>query len=108
MLSLLPVIQLVSRSTPNLNTPAITALVDRWRPEIHTFHLRTTEMTPTLIDVFMILGLPIEEKPLRMSTDSSGWRAQMEALIGQLRARGLLPRNALQLGKTAPTIHFSD
>ena len=82
MTGLLPFIQLVSRSTPNLNAAAITALVDRWRPETHTFHLRTSEMTPTLMDVSMILGLPIEGKPLCMNTDSSGWRAQMQALIG--------------------------
>ena len=30
----------------------------------------------------MILGLPIEGKPLCISTNSSGWRAQMQALIG--------------------------
>ena len=82
-LGLLPFIQLVSRSTPNLNAAALTALVDRWRPETHTFHLRTGEMTPTLMDVSMILGLPIEGRPLCMSTDSDGWRAQMEALIGR-------------------------
>ena len=39
-------------------------------------------MTPTLQDVSMILGLPIEGEPLCMSTDSDGWRQQMEALIG--------------------------
>ena len=30
----------------------------------------------------MILGLPIDGRPLCMSTDSDGWRAQMQALIG--------------------------
>ena len=83
MLGLMPFIQLVSRSTPHMNAPAITALVDRWRPETHTLHLRTGEMTPTLQDVSMILGLPIQGKPLCMSTDSSGWREQMQALIGK-------------------------
>ncbi|KAM0884234.1 hypothetical protein ACQ4PT_031097 [Festuca glaucescens] len=81
-LGLLPFITLVSQSTPNLNAAAITTLVDRWRPETHTFHLRTSEMTPTLQDVSMILGLPINGDPLCMSTDSDGWRQQMEALIG--------------------------
>jgi predicted secreted protein len=79
---LLPFIQLVSRSTPNLNAAAITALTDRWRPETHSFHLRTGEMTVTLQDLSMITALPIEGKPLCMSTDSEGWRQQMEALIG--------------------------
>ncbi|KAE8820663.1 mutator protein [Hordeum vulgare] len=39
-------------------------------------------MTVTLQDVSMITALPIEGKPLCMSTDSEGWRHQMEALIG--------------------------
>ncbi|KAE8776931.1 serine/threonine-protein phosphatase 7 [Hordeum vulgare] len=82
MTGLLPFVQLVSRSTPNLNAAAVTSLIDRWRPETHSFHLRTGEMTVTLQDVSMITALPIEGKPLCMSTDSEGWRQQMEALIG--------------------------
>uniref|UniRef100_A0A8I6XMZ0 Aminotransferase-like plant mobile domain-containing protein n=1 Tax=Hordeum vulgare subsp. vulgare TaxID=112509 RepID=A0A8I6XMZ0_HORVV len=82
MTGLLPFVQLVSRSTPNLNAAAVTSLIDRWRPETHSFHLRTGEMTVTLQDVSMITALPIEGKPLCMSTDSEGWRHQMEALIG--------------------------
>ncbi|KAE8801370.1 hypothetical protein D1007_23067 [Hordeum vulgare] len=82
MAGLLPFVQLVSRSTPNLNAAAVTSLIDRWRPETHSFHLRTGEMTVTLQDVSMITALPIEGKPLCMSTDSEGWRHQMEALIG--------------------------
>ncbi|KAK1668101.1 hypothetical protein QYE76_056260 [Lolium multiflorum] len=75
-------ITLVSRRPPNMNAVAITALVDRWRPETHTFHLRVGEMTPTLQDVFMILGLPIQGEALRMNIASDGWREQMERLIG--------------------------
>ncbi|KAE8804078.1 mutator protein [Hordeum vulgare] len=82
MTGLLPFVQLVSRSTPNLNAAAVTTLIDRWRPETHSFHLRTGEMTVTLQDVSMITALPIEGKPLCMSTDSEGWWHQMEALIG--------------------------
>ena len=79
---LLPWIQLVSRSTPNLNAPLVSALADRWRPETHSFHLRTGEMTVTLEDVSLITGLAIDGRPLCMSTDSDGWREQMIALIG--------------------------
>ncbi|KAE8809037.1 Cytochrome P450 87A3 [Hordeum vulgare] len=81
MTGLLPFMQLVSRSTPNLNAAAVTSLIDRWRSETHSFHLRTGEMTVTLQDVSMITALPIEGKPLCMSTDSEGWRQKMEALI---------------------------
>ncbi|KAK1617908.1 hypothetical protein QYE76_023425 [Lolium multiflorum] len=80
---LLPFITLVSRGRgANMNAAALTALVDRWRPEMHTFHLRAGEMTPTLQDVSMIIGLPIQGEPLCMNTTSDGWRGQMENLIG--------------------------
>ncbi|KAK1628673.1 hypothetical protein QYE76_002988, partial [Lolium multiflorum] len=65
-----------------MNAAALTALVDRWRPETHTFHLRAGEMTPTLQDVSMILGLPIQGDPLCMNTASDGYRGQMDDLIG--------------------------
>ena len=81
---LLPWILLVSRSTPNLNAPLVSALVDRWRPEIHSFHLRTGEMTVTLQDIAMIAGLPIKWNPLCVSTDSNAWHEQMHALIGMV------------------------
>ena len=38
----------------------ITALSDRWRPETCTFHFSVGEMTITLQDVSILLGLPIE------------------------------------------------
>ena len=49
-----------------------------------TFHLRTGEMTPTLQDMSMILGLPIKGEPLCLSTDSDKWRGQMKDLIGKV------------------------
>ncbi|XP_062232903.1 protein MAIN-LIKE 2-like [Phragmites australis] len=37
----------------------LAALVDRWRPKTHTFHLPCGEMTPTLEeDVSLLMGLP--------------------------------------------------
>lgn len=37
----------------------LSCLVDRWRPETHTFHFRWGEMAPTLQDVSFLLGLPL-------------------------------------------------
>src|SRR5438105_3140611 len=40
-----------------LDRSLLSALVDRWRPETHTFHLPCGEMAPTLQDVSYLLGL---------------------------------------------------
>ncbi|XP_012841889.1 PREDICTED: serine/threonine-protein phosphatase 7 long form homolog isoform X2 [Erythranthe guttata] len=42
----------------------ITALVERWRQETHTFHFRTGEATVTLQDVALMWGLRIEGRPV--------------------------------------------
>jgi hypothetical protein len=47
------------RSVPQKDIALITALVERWRPETNTFHFPFGEMTITLEDVYMILGLPV-------------------------------------------------
>jgi hypothetical protein len=44
---------------PRMDETLLTCLVDRWRPETHTFHLPFGEMTVILNDVAMLTGLPI-------------------------------------------------
>jgi hypothetical protein len=82
-LGLLPFIHMVTRSTPHMNPAAITVLVDRWRPETHSYHLRTDEMTITLEDMAMILALPIKGSPLCIGTSCDDWRGKMVYLIGK-------------------------
>uniref|UniRef100_A0A453DD16 Aminotransferase-like plant mobile domain-containing protein n=1 Tax=Aegilops tauschii subsp. strangulata TaxID=200361 RepID=A0A453DD16_AEGTS len=48
------------RTSPTLVHTTLTALVDRWRPETHSFHLPCGEMTVTLEDFAMITALPIK------------------------------------------------
>ena len=43
-----------------IDWPLITCLVERWHPETHTFHVPVGEMTITLQDVAIILGLRID------------------------------------------------
>jgi hypothetical protein len=43
-----------------MDSTALMALVEWWRPETHTFHLLCGEVTVTLQDIAMILSLPID------------------------------------------------
>jgi hypothetical protein len=55
--------------------------VDRWHPEIHTFHLSCDETTVTLQDVIMIIVLPIDGTSVCGSVPY-GWRDSVEAALG--------------------------
>ncbi|XP_019457639.1 PREDICTED: serine/threonine-protein phosphatase 7 long form homolog [Lupinus angustifolius] len=43
-----------------INNHLLLALIERWRPETHTFHFTCGEATVTLEDVAYQLGIPIE------------------------------------------------
>ena len=52
-----------------VNHALITALVERWRPEMHTFHLPHGEMGITLQDVEVMLGILVDGLPVTVRTD---------------------------------------
>ncbi|XP_030927740.1 serine/threonine-protein phosphatase 7 long form homolog [Quercus lobata] len=63
----------------------ITALVERWRPETHSFHLPHGEMTITLQDMEVIMGVPIDGLPLVECIPSTGsWRDVCLRLLGYI------------------------
>ena len=79
---LLPFALQFKREAPNYNHAALSALVDRWRPETHSFHLSCGEMTVTLQDISMIGGLPVNGRPLIGRVEKRNWRDRVIGLIG--------------------------
>ncbi|KAL0320064.1 UNVERIFIED_CONTAM: Serine/threonine-protein phosphatase 7 long form [Sesamum radiatum] len=63
----------------------ITALVERWRPETHTFHFRVGEATIILEDVQIIWALPIDGLPvtgLDIERSTEEWQIYCREYLG--------------------------
>ncbi|XP_072081080.1 serine/threonine-protein phosphatase 7 long form homolog [Arachis hypogaea] len=58
----------------------VNALIERWRPETHTFHFPIGECSVTLEDVAVIFGLPTNSIPVTGPTLSSYEALEVECL----------------------------
>ena len=63
--------------TMSYDRSLLSCLVDRWRPETHTFHFPWGEMAPTLQDVSMILGLPLSGAAIGPLDPPDDWATAM-------------------------------
>jgi hypothetical protein len=61
-----------------LDRSLLAALTDRWRLEIHTFHLPCGEMAPTLQDVSYLLRLPIVGEAVGPIIVPPTWRVELQ------------------------------
>lgn len=76
----------VSRLTSiNIVWSLITALVERSRPETHSFHLQVGECTITLQDVSVLLGLRIDGEVITGTTGGvdGGWANLINQIFGK-------------------------
>ena len=82
---LLPLCMLVEAATSDddeskrweADRSLLAALVDRWRPETHTFHLPCGEVAPTLQDVTYLLGLPLAGAPVGPVHTGANWKEEL-------------------------------
>lgn len=64
-----------------LNRSLITAFVERWRRETHTFHLTVGEATITLQDVAVLMGLRVHDDAV-IGHGVQPWTIIVEKLLG--------------------------
>ena len=83
---LLPFARLVERTETLtrvlMDQALLSCLVDRWRPETHTFHFRWGEMAPTLQDVSYLLGLPLAGEPIGPLQAPVNWEDDLANRFG--------------------------
>ncbi|XP_012844538.1 PREDICTED: serine/threonine-protein phosphatase 7 long form homolog [Erythranthe guttata] len=63
----------------------IATLVERWRPETHTFHFRAGEAKVTLEDVALLWGLPVDGLPVTgqdISWSNEQWQDYCQTWLG--------------------------
>jgi hypothetical protein len=98
----LPLARLVNAGLPAMDGTLLTAMVDRWRTETHTFHLPCGEVGITLEDASMILGLQLDGRAVVAATNIAGWRDAAEALVGARPPDA--PDDARDLRSSGPSI----
>ncbi|MBA0749174.1 hypothetical protein Gogos_003132, partial [Gossypium gossypioides] len=70
-----------------LDLTLLSALVERWRPETHTFHLPYGECTITLEDVQLQLGISMYRSVVTRLVYATDWRGTCGELLGLVSKR---------------------
>ncbi|MBA0686982.1 hypothetical protein Goari_014545 [Gossypium aridum] len=67
-----------------LDPTLVSALVERWRPEMHTFHLSCNECTMTLKDMQLQIGLLVDGSVVIGSVHAVNWRGVYAETLGRV------------------------
>jgi hypothetical protein len=106
----LPLARLITHGLSQMDTTALTTLMNRWHLETHTFHLPSGEIRVMLQDIAMILGLPINGTPICGMVSPAGWRDSIGQAIS-LRSPNIAPdqkdRKTMGVHSRWLTAHFN-
>ncbi|KAL7212056.1 hypothetical protein ACSBR2_014840 [Camellia fascicularis] len=87
---------LIHVSFIRLDWHLITALLERWRSEIHTFHLTSGETTITLQDVSILSGLQVDGNAVTRNTGYD-WFAVCNRFLGTVPPTNQLKGSRLNM-----------
>jgi len=79
-----------------INHLMVTTLCERWRIETHTFHMSLAEITITLEDVSLQLGVPIDGEPITGSSSRNLMELYQE-LLGDIPPENMFTGNRIKL-----------
>ena len=97
----------VSQLTPiEADVALLSALVERWRPETHTFHLPVGEITVSLQDVSCLWGLPITRGVHRFGSVETEPNLANQSYNSVLKIEPNRTELALQPNRTEPKFYF--
>ena len=65
-----------------MDGPLITTFVNRWRPDTHSFHLASGEMSVLMQDVGYILAIGLDGPAVTGITDTENWKDLVEEVTG--------------------------
>ncbi|CAL1357374.1 unnamed protein product [Linum trigynum] len=91
----------------DIDNDLLTAMAERWRPEVHTFHFPEGEMKITLRDVALLTGLPVTGEAIigNSSKHEGGWRPLILERLGYNMPAPGVPPNTSVIKKTYVLFH---